>query len=413
MKGRREYIFLDALSTTPVLPQVSKVMTPWQEGVIGLPKSLHRLGRKASKAVEVSREQVAAWIGASSPEEIYFTSGGTEANNMAVQGLALARAQAGSGKRILLSRGEHPSVSETARSLTAQGFSCEFIELEVDGRICLRQLKELLNSQGEDTALLAVHLANHDSGTVQDIKKICSLASKYSIPVAVDASVAGAWVHLNVSELAKSGLATLSLSPHRFFGPRGVGVLYKKKGVEISRIVHGGRQEGGLRAGTENLAAVVGCGKVCELWSKSGALWRQQAGRRQSYFYEHLFQRVFHMAWHGPEPGPLRDPHHMAVSFECVEGEALMLRLDLNSLQLSAVSGCLTRQMKISPVLKAMGVPDELCLGAVMIGILPNMPESHMEQAVQRIEEAVDKIRAVSPRYRRILQDPTKSKLAN
>src|SRR5262245_12430688 len=235
-------ILLDHQATTPVLPEVLDAMMPFFSSACGSPSSLHQLGLRAREAMARAREQVAALINAESPDEIVFTSGGTESANLAVKGTACANQHRGA--HIVISDIEHPSVIHSVEFLEKHGFNCSRVKVDGDGFVDPADVRAALT---EKTILICVHHVNHDIGTIEPIREIGELAVKQGIPLFVDAAVSGGWLPIDVQMM---GVKLLSLSPHRFYGPKGVGVLYRNRRARLASQLHGGMQEGGLRAGT-------------------------------------------------------------------------------------------------------------------------------------------------------------------
>src|SRR3989442_2000112 len=245
-------VFLDHQATTPVLPEVFEAMKPFFSEACGSPSSLHQLGLRARDALARARAQVAALINAASPDEIVFTSGGTESANLAVKGTAYANQRR--GDHIVISEIEHPSVVNSVEFLEKRGFNCTRVKVDPEGFVDPADVRAALT---EKTILVCVHHVNHDIGTIEPIRQIGELAVEQGIPFFVDAVASGGWLPIDVQAM---GVKLLSLSPHRFYGPKGVGVLYRNRRARLSSILHGGGQEGGVRAGTEKCPALLRAG---------------------------------------------------------------------------------------------------------------------------------------------------------
>src|SRR6266545_1377599 len=250
-------IFLDHQSTTPLLPEAFEAMKPFLAEDFGSPASLHQLGLRARDALATARAQVAALVNAESPDEIIFTSGGTESANLAVKGAAYANQRR--GDHIVINEIEHPSVINSVEFLEKRGFQCTRVKVDPEGFVDPADVRAALT---ENTILICVHHVNHDIGTIEPIREIGELAADRGIPLFVDAAASGGWLPIDVQAL---GVQLLSLSPHRFYGPKGVGVLYRSRRARLTSVLHGGVQEGGLRAGAENVPAIVGGGVAAEM----------------------------------------------------------------------------------------------------------------------------------------------------
>src|SRR5438876_4496356 len=250
-------VYLDHQSSTPVLPEVFEAMKPFFTEAFGSPSSLHELGLRARDALARARAQVALLINPESPDDIVFTSGGTESANLAVKGTAYANERR--GNHIVVSAIEHPAVLNSIEFLEKHGFTCTRIRVNSEGLVDPEEVRSAITDR---TILLVFHHANHDIGTIEPIAELGTIAAERGIPLFVDAVASGGWLPINVQQL---GISLLSLSPHRFYGPKGVGILYRNRRARLVSLIHGGIQEGGRRAGTENVPAIVGAGVAAEL----------------------------------------------------------------------------------------------------------------------------------------------------
>jgi cysteine desulfurase len=373
---------LDFLSTTPMKTEVREAMLPWLGEGQANPGSLHGQGWGAMEAIGKAREAVAALIRAK-PEQILFTSSGTEAANLAVQGYF---SKHGLGGCLVKSKGEHPAVTGSARMLESRGLAICRVGLDGEG---FWRIPEL---DGQSSGLLATHLSHQDSGAVQDVKALSVWARERGLQVFCDASIGGGWIEIDVDQME---VDFLSLSPHRFYGPQGVGVLYARNPADLQPLLFGGRQEFGLRAGTQNVAGIAGAGEAARL-AKAGLADRAaEAGKKQGLLLEKLRTRLDGMHLHGPEPGPRRDPHHLNVSFDKVDGEPFMLWLDLQGIQVGSVTGCLSPQEKVSTTLMAMGVPMNQARGALLLGIDPCLPEAELDDVADVFARGVKRMREI------------------
>src|SRR5437667_8439117 len=291
-------VFLDHQATTPVLPEVFEAMKPFFSEACGSPSSLHQLGLRARDALARARAQVAALINAESPDEIVFTSGGTESANLAVKGTAYANQR--HGDHIVMSEIEHPSVINSVEFLEKRGFHCTRVKVDAEGFVDPADVRAALT---EKTILICVHHVNHDIGTIEPIREIGELALEKGIPLFVDAAASGGWLPIDVQAM---GGRLLSLSPHRFYGPKGVGVFYRNRRARLVSVLHGGVQEGGLRAGTENVPAIVGAGVAAELAGRGLAQRSSHTAALQKRLLAGIRDNVSFVRLNGPEPGPRR-----------------------------------------------------------------------------------------------------------
>jgi cysteine desulfurase len=378
-------IHLDHLASTPVHPEVVDAMRPWLEGGRhGNPSHHHQTGLGAAEALEQARIEAAALIG-SEPDEIVFTSGGTESANTALCGWAWRHP----GGTLIVSSAEHPAILHTVDFLERQGHPVLRLPVDARGRIDPDTVQSIASS-GE--VLFAFHLSNHDSGAVQDVAALTAAAREKGWATFCDASTGGGWVPVQVNP---QEIDFLSLAPRQFFGPQGVGVLFIRRGQALEPLMHGGRQEGGRRAGTENVAGIAGAGAACRLIRNEGPGWVGEVTSLRDRLWSGLRGKVPDIQLHGPAPGPERDPRHLAVGIAGVEGEALMLLLDLRGVTVTAGSGCLSGGEKYSHVLRAMGVVDVWVRGTLRLSPGPGQTVGQMDEAVEAIARAVAKLRAM------------------
>src|SRR5438552_17964494 len=345
-------VFLDHQSTTPVLPEAFDAMKRYFLETFGSASSLHRLGLHSRDALARARAQVASLINAESPDDILFTSGGTESANLAVKGTAYANQRR--GDHIVVSEIEHPSVINSVEFLEKRGFNCTRVKVDPDGFVDPAEVRAALT---EKTVLLCVHHVNHDIGTIEPIREIGELAVGKGIPLFVDAVASGGWLPIDVQAM---GVKILSLSPHRFYGPKGVGVLYRNRRARLARLLHGGVQEGGLRAGTENVPAIVGAGVAAEMAARELPERIAHTSGLQQTLWDGLKGHVEYVRLNGPAPGPCRISTNLNISVEFIEGEGLALALDLQGIAVASGPSCVSHSLKISPVLVAIGLGHSL-----------------------------------------------------
>src|SRR5437867_5545474 len=370
-------VFLDHQATTPVLPEVFEAMEPFFSEACGSPSSLHQLGLRARDALGRARAQVAALINAESPDEIVFTSGGTESANLAVKGTAYANQRR--GDHIVISEIEHPSVINSVEFMKKQGFNCTRVKVDPEGFVDPADVRAALT---EKTILICVHHVNHDIGTIEPIREIGELALEKGIPLFVDAAASGGWLPIDVQAM---GVKLLSLSPHRFYGPKGVGVLYRNRRARLVSVLHGGVQEGGLRAATENVPAIVGAGLAAEIAARELPRRRAHTAGLQKRLWEGIRDTVPYVKLNGPEPGPGRITTNLNISAEFIEGEGLALMLDVQGVAVASGPSCVNKSLKVSPVLVAIGLDYSLAQGNVILSLGRDNTGEEIERAIDTL----------------------------
>jgi cysteine desulfurase len=338
-----------------------------------------------------ARQLVASLIGAGSPEEIIFTSGGTEAANLAVKGVAYANQKR--GNHIVTSAIEHPAVLNSIEFLEKQGFSSTRVRVDGQGRISPEEIGKALTEQ---TVLVCVHHANHDVGTIQPVREIAAIAEERGIPLFVDATASGGWLPVQVQDW---GASLVALSPHRFYGPKGAGVLYKSRRARLQSIIHGGMQEGERRAGTENVPAIVGAGAAARLAERDLSKRMNHTSALQTQFWNGLRRELRHTLLNGPEPGPERLSTNLNISFEFVEGEGIVLMADMQGVAMASGAACVSKALKASPVLTAMGVSHALAQGNVIMTLGQETSSEDIVYAAQVLSKVVEKLRGMSPAW--------------
>ncbi len=381
-------IYLDNASTTYVSSEVMSEMAPCFSAVYGNAGSVHSFGREAMAIVDRARDRIKAAINARKSNEIYFTSGGTEADNWAI--LGVAHAYAGKGKHIITSQIEHHAVLNACKQLEKEGFEVTYLPVDETGLV---DLAELLHAIKKETILISIMTVNNEVGTIQNVKAIAKIAHDYNILFHTDAVQAVGMMKLDVQDME---IDLLSMSAHKIHGPKGVGALYIKDGVMIEPILFGGEnQERGKRAGTENVPAIAGFGKAVEIASKSHIMNNKRMKMIRDYFLEKLTEKVEHFQVNG-------HPHQKSnailnVSFYGVEGESLLMLLDLAGICVSTASACTSKSLLPSHVLKAMNVPDEVAQSSIRISFGINISKADVDYVVNEIQKAVAKLRAISP----------------
>ncbi|HET7270943.1 MAG TPA: cysteine desulfurase family protein, partial [Rubrobacter sp.] len=382
-----ESVYLDNAATTPLDPRILESMLPQLGGQRGNPSSLHALGNAAREALEQAREYVASFIGAS-PEEILFTSGGTESDDLAV--LGLARSAPAEKRHVVVSRVEHAAVREAARRLESEGFEVSWVGVDAD---CMVDPAEFAASLRPDTALAAVVWANNEVGTVEPVQELARLCAEREIPFHSDAVQAAGRIPLDVSEVPVS---TLALSGHKLYGPQGIGALYARDGVILEPLVYGGGQEKGLRSGTQNVAGVVGLGTAARLA-------REELDDRVGHERE-LRDRILagievipDVRVNGHRERRLSNNVHLTVPG--VEAESLVLFLDSLGYAIGSGSACSSGGHKASPVLLAMGVPERDAFSVVRITVGKDNSAEEVDGFLEALSTAVAQLRELSPLY--------------
>jgi cysteine desulfurase len=369
-------------------------MLPYLKDKYGNPQSLHSFGRETGPAVDEAREKVARLIGAF-PEEIYFTSSGSESNNFAVKGLALAGQN--KGRHIVLSAVEHQSVLNSAKFLENLGFKVDSVPVDSEGLVDPSDFEKTLR---EDTILASVMLANGEIGTVQPVEELAHICQERKILFHTDAVDAVGNVPVLVQEL---GVESLSLSGNQFYGPKGSAALYLKKGTRIQPFIDGGIQERGRRAGTENVAGIVGLGKAAEIAASTLMERRNKLQFLRDRLIKELPERVEHVIVTGHREKRL--PHHASFCVEFIEGEAMLLSLDMKGIAASSGSACTSRALKASHVLLALGLDHALAQGSVVFSLVENNSEEDVDYLLEVFPPIIERLRNMSPLYAKYLEE--------
>ena len=378
-------IYLDNAATTAVSPAVLETMLPYFTEHFGNPSSVHATGRDARKAIEAARRQVAAAINAQ-PQEIYFTAGGSESDNWAIKGAAFANRK--KGNHIITTAIEHHAVLHTCAWLEKQGFQVTYLPVDAEGRVTAEQVEAAITDQ---TILITVMAANNEIGTLEPIAAIGEVAKAHKILFHTDAVQAVGAIPLDVKALNAD---MLSMSGHKFHGPKGIGVLYVRKGVRLDTLIHGGAQERGQRAGTENLAGIVGIGKAIELATQN---LEQNAARMSALrdkLMDGILERIPDVRVNGPREGRL--PNNVNVSVRYIEGESMLLRLDLAGIAASSGSACTSGSLDPSHVLLAIGLPHEVAHGSLRMTLGTETTEQDIDEVLNVLPGIVADLRAMS-----------------
>lgn len=380
-------VYLDNAATTYVSSEVLNEMMPCFNAIYGNANSIHGFGRDAAAIVDRARDRIAAAINAKSANEIYFTSGGTEADNWAIKGLA--HANASKGKHIITSAIEHHAVLDACAALEKEGFTVTYLPVDSTGLV---SITELLRAIRKDTILISIMAVNNEVGTIQNIKTIAKTAHENGILFHTDAVQALGALRLDVQDME---IDALSISAHKIYGPKGVGALYVKNGVRIENLVDGGSQERGKRGGTLNVPGIAGFGKAAEIAVRDLVINQQKLRSIREYFLSKLRENVEYIHINGHPHQKIQGT--VSVSFEMIEGESLLMLLDLDGVAVSTASACTSNSLLPSHVLKAMGIEDELAQGTIRFSFGKNTSKADIDYALEVLTNAVKKLRAISP----------------
>ena len=383
----RNRIYLDNAATTSLAPEALEAMIPFLKSEWGNPSSVHGTGREAKKAVDQARRQVADAIGAD-PREIYFTSGGSESDNWAIKGVAYAAQHR--GKHIITSAVEHHAVLETCSWLKKQGFQITLLPTDGVGRVSPQELEKAITPE---TVLISVMTANNEIGTIEPVEEIAAAAHAHGIPFHTDAVQAAGAIPLDVH---RCGIDMLSLSGHKFHGPKGSGALYIREGLRIDPLIHGGGQERRLRSGTENVAGVVGLGAAISLAAEHLEENAARVSALRDKLIGGILERIPDVRLNGPKEDRL--PNNCHISIPGVEGEALLLRMDLAGIACSSGSACTSGSQDPSPVLQAIGLNEEMAGGSLRLTLGTETTEAEIDEVLRVLPDIAADLRAMRNR---------------
>ena len=381
-------IYMDNAATTRVTEPVFEAMRPYFCEIFGNPSSVHAFGREARKAVEQARRQVAAALGAQ-VGEIYFTGSGTEADNWALRGAAYA--QKARGRHIITTQIEHHAVLHAAEQLEKEGFEVTYLPVDGDGVVSLEALEKALRP---DTTLVSIMAANNEIGAIQPIREAAKLAKAHGALFHTDAVQAIGCVPIDVKA---DGIDLLSLSGHKFHAPKGVGALYIRSGVKLQRLIYGGAQEKTQRGGTENVASIVGMGKAIELAMESMESRNAYVSGLRDRLIEGILRRIPETRLNGHRTRRLSG--NVNVSIRYIEGEALLLSLDMKGIAGSSGSACTSGSLDPSHVLLAIGLPHEIAHGSLRLSLSEENTAEEVDYTIDALVEIVERLRAMSPLY--------------
>ncbi|MCJ7790958.1 MAG: cysteine desulfurase NifS [Dehalococcoidia bacterium] len=379
-------IYLDHAATTPTRPEVVKAMLPFFTDAFGNPSSIYSYGQEARGAVEEARTKVAELIGARS-EEIIFTSGGTEADNFALKGVAYANEH--KGNHIITTSIEHHAVLEVCKFLGRRGFRITCLPVDKYGLVDPDDVKRAITDK---TILISVMHANNEVGTIESVEEIGEIAREAGVYFLTDAVQTAGHIPVNVDELK---VDLLAISAHKFYGPKGVGALYARKGTKLVSLMHGGEQEKRRRAGTENVPAIVGLGKAVELAGQEMGKEAERLAYLRDKLIKGLVEKIDHIRLNGHPTRRL--PNNVNVSVDFVEGESMLLHLDLGGICASTGSACSSASLEPSHVLLALGIPPEQAHGSLRFTLGRENTEADVERVLEVLPGIVARLRAMSP----------------
>ena len=387
----RGIVYVDHLATSPVPEEIVEVMKPYFTEKFGNPTSLHKLGVEAKKAINRAREQVAELLNVKNPEEIVYTSGGIEANNLAIKGFAKAPGITRRGKHIVVSSIEHHSVLHSCKTLEKEGFKITYIEPDEYGIITPEQVAEAVR---EDTILVSIGFANREIGTVQDIKSLVAAAKEKNLRVVFHSDIAPAVGHMPVN-IEEWGLDMASFTGHYFYAPKGVGGLYVRKGVRLKPLIEGGIQEGGKRAGTEPVPLIVGMGAAADLAIKEMDDRVNRLKALRDKLKKGIEEKIPYIKFTGhPEK---RLPNHLSLIMMYIEGEAMLLMLDIKKTFTASGSACVSYALKQSHVLAAVGIGAEESNGSIVFSLGRENTEKDIDYIIEEYPKVIQRLREISP----------------
>ncbi len=386
-------IYLDNAATTPIRSEVLDAMMPYLSNRFGNPSSLYSYGQEAKKAIEEARDKVANAICANS-DEIFFTSGGTESDNWALKGAAYALK--GKGNHIITSSVEHHAILHTCQYLESQGFEITYLSVDEYGLVDPNELKKAIK---DSTILVSIMYANNEIGTIEPIQELANVSHEKGVLFHTDAVQAVGNVPIDVKKL---DVDMLSMSAHKIYGSKGVGALYIRKGLRIDTLLQGGAQERNRRAGTENVAGIVGFGTAIELITKN----IDEHIKKLTVLRDKLIDGILKIPYTRLNGHPIkRLPGNVNVSFEFVDGESLILSLDMEGICVSSGSACTAGSIDPSHVLLAIGLPEEIAHGSLRLTIGEENTEEEIDTVINKLPKIVDRLRQMSPLFERIKEE--------
>ena len=388
-------IYADNSATTKISPVVLEKMMPYLTEVYGNPSSLYSIGGEAKEAVEKARENIAKNIGAKFPSEIFFTSGGSESDNWALKGVCHALKAKGK-KHIITSKFEHHAILHTCEALEKDGFEVTYLEVYENGIV---RPEDVENAIREDTAIVSIMYANNEIGTIQPIAEIGAICKKHNVIFHTDAVQAAGYVKIDVVE---QNIDLLSLTAHKIHGPKGCGLLYVRRGIKIDNLIDGGAQERSRRAGTENVAGIVGLDAAIQLAVDTMEERNAKLKKMRDRLIDGLL-KIERSRLNGDREKRL--PGSVNMCFEGIEGESLLLKLDLSGIAASSGSACTSGSLDPSHVLLAIGLPHEIAHGSMRLSFSDENTEEDIDYILEKVPEIVDYLRAMSPLWEKIKKE--------
>lgn len=390
-------IYLDHAATTAVDKRVLNEMLPYFSENYGNASSVYGIARKSKQAIDEARERVARVLNAKS-DEIYFTAGGSESDNLAIKGIMHASKR--KGNHLITTKIEHPAVLNTCKKLEKEGYEVTYLNVDKEGLISLEELEQAIKPT---TVMISIMFANNEIGTIQDIEAIGKLARSKGVIFHTDAVQAIGNVRIDVEKMC---IDALSLSAHKFYGPKGVGALYVRKGIIFHSVIDGGHQEKGKRAGTENVAGIVGLGKAIELIYDEFDSYNTHLTKLRDLYIKKVEERIPHIRLNGHRTQRL--PGNANFSFEFIEGESLLLMLDIKGIYASSGSACTSGSLDPSHVLLAIGLKHEIAHGSLRTTFGRENTIQDVDYVVDNLSQIVDRLRQMSPLYENILKQNNK-----
>lgn len=387
----KEIIYMDNSATTPMKQEVLDEMLPYFNEKYGNPSSVYSLGSYSRVAVDTAREKIGGAINGEN-REIFFTAGGTEADNWALKGIAYANKN--KGNHIITSKVEHHGILHTCEYLEKQGFQVTYLDVDKYGVIDLKQLKESIKGE---TILISIMFANNEIGTIQPIKEIGKIAKENNVYFHTDAVQAVGHIRIDVDEL---NIDMLSMAAHKFYGPKGIGALYIRRGVKIDPLISGGAQERNRRAGTENVPGIVGMGKAIELAYEDLDEKNEKLTNLREKLIKGIFDKIDHIRLNGHPTERL--PGNVNICFEFIEGESLLLSLDMVGIAGSSGSACTSGSLDPSHVLLGIGLSHEIAHGSLRLSLGDFNTEEEVDYVVDKLVGIVDRLRLMSPLYEQV-----------
>ncbi|GFO85613.1 cysteine desulfurase NifS [Anaerostipes butyraticus] len=384
----RKFVYLDHAATTPARPEVVEAMLPYFTEKFWNPSSVYSPAAENKQAIDQCRDLIGKTLGTEG-KNIYFTAGGSESDNWALK--AAAEAYETKGKHIITSKIEHHAILHTCDYLESRGFEITYIDVDENGILKLDQLEEAIRP---DTILISIMFANNEIGTIQPVKEIGEIARKHGVIFHTDAVQAYGQIPINVDEY---GIDMLSASGHKLNGPKGIGFLYIRKGLKLRSFIHGGAQERKRRAGTENVSGIIGLGKAVEIAFDTMEERTSKEREVRDYAIDRILAEIPYCRLNGDRRKRL--PNNINISFQFIEGESLLIMLDMAGICASSGSACTSGSLDPSHVLLAIGLPHEIAHGSLRMTLGEETTKEDMDYVIDKLKEIVDKLRSMSPLY--------------